>query len=101
MAGIDLFWPLMLFFSQWFLLQPFSAVAFYCHFKLMMQSLRYPKGSWREFDVTRIRARLGWLPNLETFAKTGLTPAERFSQSGRPGQSASAGHPTYHVNVTK
>ena len=74
MAGIDLFWPLMLFFSQWFWLKPFSAVAFYCHFKLMMQNLRYPKGSWREFDVTRIRARLGWLPNLETFAKTGFDP---------------------------
>ena len=67
----------------------------------MMQFLRYPKGSWREFDVTRIRARLGWLPNLETFTRQNLTPAERFVQSGRSGQPASTGHPTYHVNVIK
>ena len=35
MAGIDLFWPSMLVFSHLLLLlQPFSAVVFFCHFQI-------------------------------------------------------------------
>ena len=48
-----------------------------------------------------MKFRLGWFPDLETFTRQNLTPAERFAQSGRPGQPASVGHPTYHVKVIK
>ena len=44
-----------------------------------------PKWILREFDVSRIRPRLGGLPHLETFTWQNLTPAERVTRSGRPG----------------
>ena len=63
----------------------------------MMQSHRQS-----EFDVSRIRPRLGGLPHLETFTWQNLIPAERPGypvwQTGLP---ALAGHPTHLVNVTK
>ena len=44
-----------------------------------------PKLILLEFDVFRIRPRLGGLPYLETFTWQNLTPAERVTRSGRPG----------------
>ena len=44
-----------------------------------------PKWILPEFDVSRIRPRLGGLPHLETFTWQNLTPAERVTRSGRPG----------------
>ena len=44
-----------------------------------------PKWILREFDVSRIRPRLGGLRHLETFTWQNLTLAERVTQSGRPG----------------
>ena len=60
-----------------------------------------PKWILREFDVSRIRPRLGGLPHLEIFTCQNLTPAERLTRSGRPGYPPQAGHPTCHVNVIK
>ena len=44
-----------------------------------------PKWILPEFDVSRIRPRLGGLPHPETFTWQNLTPAERVTRSGRPG----------------
>ena len=48
---------------------------------------------WREFNVTRIRTRLGeFWPHLKPFTRENLAPTEKVPRSG---------HPSYHVNVTK
>ena len=58
-----------------------------------------PKWILREFDVSRIRPRLGGLPHLEAFTWENLAPAERVTRSGRPGYPP--WRTTYHVNVIK
>ena len=47
------------------------------------------------------RPRLGGLPHLDTFTWQIVTPADRVTLPGRPGNPPKAGHPTYRVNVIK
>ena len=60
------------------------------------------KVNLHEFDVSRIRPRLGGLPHLETLTRQNSTPAGRVNypvwQTGLP---TLAGHPTYHVTMIK
>ena len=63
----------------------------------MMQS--YCQSEFYANSVSRIRPRLGGLPDLETFTWQNLTPAARVTRQTE--QLALAGHPTYHVNVIK
>ena len=71
---------------------------FYTHLLLLLQlSVQWlsivnfnndgkPPAKWilSEFDVPRIRPRLGGLPHLETFTWQNLTPAERVARSTPP-----------------
>ena len=62
----------------------FSAVAFYI-VTINNDAKPPPKPIVREYDVLRIRPRLGGLPHLEMFTWQNLTPAGRVTRSGRPG----------------
>ena len=53
-----------------------------------------------EFDVSRIRPRLGGLPHLETFTWKHFNPAQGYAV-WQTALASLAGHPTYHVNVIK
>ena len=81
------FWRLMLFYTPLLLLLQPSVL--WLSIVTFNDAEPPPKWILREFDVSRIRPRLGGLPHLETFTWQNLTPAE------------TASHPTYHVNVIK
>ena len=83
-VGKQAFWRLMLFYTHLLLLlQPsvlwLSIVSFNNDAKLP------PKWILRESDVSRLRARLGRLPHLETFTWQNSTWAGRDTRAGRPG----------------
>ena len=78
------FWRLMLFNTHLLLLlQP--SVLWLSIVTFNNDAKPPPKWILREFDVSRIRPRLGGLPHLETFTWQNLTPDERLARSGRPG----------------
>ena len=84
MVENHVFWRLMLFNTHLLpLLQPsvlwLSMVTFNNYAKPPAKCF------FREFDVSRIRPRLGGLPHLETFTWQNLTLAEGVTWSGRPG----------------
>ena len=61
-----------------------SAVAFYI-VTFNNDARPPPKRIVRDYDVLRIRARLGGLPHLEMFTWQNVTLAGRVTRSGRPG----------------
>ena len=78
------FWRLMLFYTHvLLLLQP--SVLWLSIATFNNDAKPPPKWILLEFDVFRIRPRLGGLLHLETFTWQNLTPAERVTRSGRPG----------------
>ena len=100
MLANHVFWRLMLFYTHLLLLlQP--SVLWLSIVTFNNDAKPPPKWILREFDVSRIRPRLGGLPHLETFTWQNLTPAERVTRSGRPGNLPQADQTTYHVNVIK
>ena len=77
------FWRLMLFYTHVLLsLQP--SVLWLSIATFNNDAKPPPKWILLEFDVLRIRPRLGGLPHLETFTWKNLTPAEKVTRSGRP-----------------
>ena len=85
MLANHVFWRLTLFYTHLLLLLQPSVLW------LSIITLNHDAKSHRqsevlhEFDVSRIRPRVGGLPHLETFTRQNLTPAERVTWSGRPG----------------
>ena len=79
------FWRLMLFYTHvLLLLQP--SVLWLSIAAFNNDAKPPPKWILLEFDVFRIRPRLGGLPHLETFTWQNLTPAEviRCGRQGNP-----------------
>ena len=82
MLANHLFWRLMLFYAHLLLLLQPSVL--WLSIVTFDDAKPAPKLIVREFDVLRLRPRLGWLPNLEKFTRQNLSPTERVTQSGRP-----------------
>ena len=72
-----------------------------CGFLLL--SLIMMQNQWilHEFDVSRIRPRLGGLPHLERLHGKIWLRLRGLPAVWQTGQPALTGHPTYHVNVIK
>ena len=76
MQANHVFWWLMLFYTHLLLLlQP--SVQWVSIAVFNNDAKPPPKWILREFDVSRMRPRVGGLSHLETFAWQNLTPAER------------------------
>ena len=98
MLANHVFWRLMPFYTHF---DSCSCCNHQCCGFLLLPFIMMQRNRQSEFDVSRIRPRVGGLPHLETSYMAKFDPGWEGYPVWQTGLPALVGHPTYHVNVTK